>query len=151
MNNILLKGTFVRIAPILILFVSIGFADPQIESVNGVTQDSSQAIADEIVKSEIPVLVDFWAAWCKPCHMLTPIIKEIQKQYEGKILVKKVNVDVHRKIASYFRVNSIPSIYIIKNKTVVKLIPGVQPQKVYTDAIEEVIGGISQKKESPGS
>ncbi|MFW5775341.1 MAG: thioredoxin family protein [Chitinivibrionales bacterium] len=110
-------------------------------------QDKSQAIADEIVKSEIPVLVDFWASWCKPCFMLDPTIKEIRKRYEGRLLVKKVNVDVHRKIAAYFKVNSIPAVYIIKNKTVVKFIPGVQPENVYFAAIDEVLGKASASKD----
>ncbi|MFP4416619.1 MAG: thioredoxin [Chitinispirillaceae bacterium] len=107
-------------------------------------QDNSQAIAKEIVESEIPVLVDFWAAWCKPCHMLTPIIKEIEKQYAGKLVVKKINVDIHRKIAAYFRINSIPAIFIVKDKTVVKQIPGVQPKEVYIKAIDEIVAHSSK-------
>jgi thioredoxin 1 len=101
--------------------------------------DSSQAIADEIIESDIPVLIDFWAVWCAPCRHLEPIIKSIKKEYAGKILVKKINVDVHRQIAAYFRVSSIPAVYIVKDKTVVRCISGLRPKEAYVNAIDEVL------------
>ncbi len=114
-------------------------AEPQAPSRQSSSTDSSQAIANEIINAEIPVLIDFWAVWCGPCRHLAPIIKEIKKEYAGKIMVKKINVDVHRQIASYFRVQSIPAIFIVKDKTVVKYLPGVQPKAAYVTAINEVL------------
>ena len=102
-------------------------------------EDSSQAIADRIVQSKIPVLVDFWAAWCRPCRMLNPIIAELEKKYKRKVLFIKVNVDIHRALSSYFGVSSIPAVFIIHNKSVVKAIPGVQPKETYVDALDEVL------------
>ncbi len=101
--------------------------------------DSSQLIANEIVKSEIPVLVDFWAPWCAPCRLLNPIIQELEKEFEGKVRFMKVNVDIHQSIAAYFGVRSIPVVYIVNNKVAVKAIPGLQPKEVYAEALKEII------------
>lgn len=106
---------------------------------NQTMADSSQLIASEIVKSKIPVLIDFWAPWCAPCRMLNPIIKELEKEFDGKIMFVKVNVDIHRGIAAYFKVSSIPCIFLVKDKVVVKLIPGLQPKQVYADALNEIL------------
>ncbi len=113
-----------------------------------VITDSSQQIADVIVNSKIPVLVDFWAAWCGPCKLLNPIIKQLEKDYDKKVLFLKVNVDVHRSISAYFSVNAIPAVFIIKDKTVVKMIPGLQPKETYAQALNDVLGN---KKNTSGN
>ena len=109
--------------------------------------DSSQEIAQHIVDSEIPVLLDFWASWCKPCHMLDPVIKKIGKKYKGQIEVIKVNVDIHRGLAAYFKIQSIPSVFIVNEKTVVKFLPGVQPEEAYITAVDEVLAGETPDRE----
>ncbi|HUI90869.1 MAG TPA: thioredoxin [Chitinivibrionales bacterium] len=101
--------------------------------------DSSDILADMIVKSKVPVLVDFWAPWCMPCRMLTPTIEELKKKYAGKIKVMKINVDVQVRIAAYFRVSSIPAVFFIKEKSVVLYIPGLRPKEDYETAIAEVL------------
>jgi thioredoxin 1 len=101
--------------------------------------DSSSQIAEEIVNADKPVLIDFWAVWCGPCRLLNPIIKDIEKQYAGKIYVRKINVDVHRRIAAYFQVSGIPAVFIVNNKTVVKYLPGLQTKQDYIRAINEVL------------
>jgi len=107
--------------------------------------DSSSQYADRIIKSEIPVLIDFWAAWCMPCKMLNPIIKEIRQKYEGRVEVMKINIDKHKQIAQYFQVSSIPAVFIVNDRTVVKKLLGVNPKDAYMNAIEEVLS----KKEEP--
>lgn len=102
--------------------------------------DSSQIFVQNIIRSKIPVLVDFWASWCKPCEMLTPIIDTLKKEFKGKIKVLKVNIDRNQQFARHFRVVSIPTIFLIDNKIVVKRIPGVQPKEVYISAINEILG-----------
>lgn len=101
--------------------------------------DSSQKIADIIVNSKIPVLVDFWAVWCGPCKMLNPIIKELEKEFDKKVLFLKVNVDIHRSIANYFKINAIPAVFIIKDKTVVNMLPGLQTKEAYVKALNDVL------------
>ena len=68
----------------------------------------------EVLKSELPVVVDFWAAWCGPCRMLAPVIAGIAKDYEGKIKVGKINVDEQMPLAAKFNVNTIPTLMLFK-------------------------------------
>ena len=73
----------------------------------------------EVINSEIPVLVDFWASWCGPCRMLAPIIEEIAKDYEGRVKVGKVNVDDENELAIKFGIASIPTVLLFKNGQIV--------------------------------
>lgn len=70
---------------------------------------------DEVLNSNKPVLVDFWATWCGPCQMIAPIVEEIAEEYEGSIKVGKVNVDEEMALASAFQVTSIPTLMVFKN------------------------------------
>jgi thioredoxin 1 len=70
---------------------------------------------EEVIKSEIPVLVDFWATWCGPCRMVGPVVSEIAEEYERKVKVGKVNVDEEDELAERFGVQSIPTIILFKN------------------------------------
>ncbi|MBD3240452.1 MAG: thioredoxin [Chitinivibrionales bacterium] len=101
--------------------------------------DSSQQIAARIVESPIPVVVDFWAAWCGPCKMVSPTIKALAKEYKGRVDFLKIDVDRHTQIARYFGVSSIPMIFVISDKTVRKALPGVRSKQEYKRAIDEVL------------
>jgi thioredoxin 1 len=110
--------------------------------------DSSQIYVQEIINSKIPVFIEFWAVWCGPCKMLTPIIDEIKSEYKGKIRVLKINVDRNQSLATYFRVVSIPNVFIVKDKIVVNTILGVQPKEVYINAIKAALGPATPNPEN---
>ncbi len=82
----------------------------------------------EVLHSEIPVLVDFWATWCGPCRMLAPTIAKIAEEQEGKIKVGKIDVDEEPELAAKYGIASIPTLMVFKNGLVVKSSVGVQPK-----------------------
>ena len=83
---------------------------------------------NEVMKSNIPVLIDFWAPWCGPCRMMGPIIEQLAEEYEGKAKVGKVNVDEEGELSQAFGVMSIPTIVLIKDGKVVKQAVGARPK-----------------------
>ena len=74
---------------------------------------------NEVVNSDKPVLLDFWAEWCGPCRMLSPVVSKIAEKYDGKIKVGKVNVDNEIELASAFQISSIPALFVVKDGRVV--------------------------------
>jgi thioredoxin 1 len=94
----------------------------------------------EVIKSDKPVLVDFWAPWCGPCKMIAPIVEEISSEYEGRLKVGKVNTDDNQKVATNFGVMSIPTLMIFKDGEVVERIIGAQPKDALTTKIDAVLG-----------
>ena len=95
---------------------------------------------DEIVlKSKLPVMVDFWAAWCGPCRMVGPIIEDISKDYDGKAIVGKLDVDAHQEFAAKYGVRNIPTVLVFKGGELVGRQVGVAPKKVYSDSLDAVL------------
>ena len=90
----------------------------------------------EVINSEIPVLVDFWAAWCVPCRMLAPIIDEVAKEYEGKVKVGKVNVDEEQELAVRYGIASIPTVILFKNGAIANKTIGFGSKAQITDMLK---------------
>jgi thioredoxin len=94
---------------------------------------------DVVLKSDKPVLVDFWAAWCGPCRMLGPIVEELGKDYGDKVIIGKVDVDNNQKYAAQYGVRNIPTVLIFKGGEVVDKQVGVAPKKTYSDKIDALL------------
>ncbi|MBB4119423.1 MAG: thioredoxin [Mesonia hippocampi] len=100
----------------------------------------TDASFDEVVlKSDKPVMVDFWAAWCGPCRMVGPIIDELSTEYEGKAVVGKVDVDANQEFAAKYGVRNIPTVLTFKNGELVDRQVGVAQKSVYQQAIDKLL------------
>ena len=106
---------------------------------DNVKEYTSDDFKSEVVESDTPVLVDFWAEWCGPCKVIAPVVEELATDYKGKIKFGKVNVGDNNMVASEYGVRSIPTLLIFKNGTVVNQIVGAVPKEKITAILDTVI------------
>jgi len=92
----------------------------------------------EILQSEIPVIVDFWAAWCGPCRALSETFKRLASQFEGQVKFVKVNVDEASEVTSKYKIMSIPTMLIFKNGEVVETLIGLRPASAIADLLNKI-------------
>lgn len=93
---------------------------------------------DEVLNSDTPVLVDFWAEWCGPCHALSPVIESLSDDYDGRVKVAKVDVDANRQVASQFGIRSIPTVMLFDRGQVVDTFVGVRPKSDYAASLDKL-------------
>lgn len=106
-----------------------------------VLEFTSENWQSEVLGSDVPVVVDFWAVWCGPCRMIAPIIEELAQEYAGRVKVGKVNVDDQQELAVQYRINSIPQIFIFKGGQPKERLVGAQPKSAFKAAIDKVLAG----------
>jgi thioredoxin 1 len=102
-------------------------------------QVTDSTFDQEVLESDLPVLVDFWAPWCGPCRMVAPVVDEIAEQYVGQIKVVKVNTDDNPAVASRYGIRSIPTLMIFKGGQRVDMVVGAVPKTTLSSTLEKYI------------
>lgn len=102
-------------------------------------QITDATFEEVVMKSEIPVVLDFWAEWCGPCRKIAPYIEELAVEFEGKAVVGKVDVDSNPDITARYRVRNIPTVLFIKDGEVVQKLVGDQPKQTFADELQKLL------------
>jgi len=109
------------------------------ESVTQPVAVTDKDFADEVLQSDTPVLVDFWAEWCGPCRVLGPVIESLSQEYDGKVKIAKVDVDSSQQVAMQYGIRSIPTVMLFDKGQVVDTIVGVRPKSDYESSLKKVL------------
>lgn len=92
-----------------------------------------------VLESKIPVLVDFWAEWCPPCKIIAPLLDDLAKEYDGKVVIGKMNADENTEVPGQYTVMSLPTVIVFKNGQPVQTLVGAQGKQTYKAAIEQAL------------
>lgn len=100
---------------------------------------TDQNFKQQVLDSTLPVIVDFWAPWCAPCKIVDPILDELSNDYQGKVIIGKINADENQQVTTQLNVMSMPTVMMFKNGQPIKVFIGSQGKITYQRAIEEVL------------
>ena len=106
-----------------------------------VKEFTDQNFEAEVINSDVPVLVDFWAEWCMPCRMLAPTIEKIAKDYSGKVKVGKLDTDANRDVAIKYSISAIPTVILFRNGQVAQKFVGLRQERDFKEALDAVAVG----------
>jgi thioredoxin 1 len=106
-----------------------------------IVEFTDQNFEQEVLQSNVPVLVDFWAEWCMPCRMLSPTIEKLAKEYAGKVKVGKVDTDANRDTALKFSISNIPTVILFRNGQASQRFVGLKPEKEFKAALDAAANG----------
>ena len=109
------------------------------QAMSAAAQVSDSTFKQEVLDSEVPVLVDFWAPWCGPCRMVAPVVDEIAQQYDGQVKVVKLNTDENPNVASQYGIRSIPTLMIFKGGQKVDMVVGAVPKTTLSNTLEKYL------------
>jgi len=104
-----------------------------------IMQVTDESFDTEIVKSDIPAMVDFWAEWCGPCRMVAPVVEELANAYKGKIKIAKMDVDKNRQTPAKFGIRNIPTLILFKGGQVAQTIVGAQPKSYIEGELKKLL------------
>ena len=103
-----------------------------------ITEFTDQNFEQEVLKSQVPVLVDFWAEWCMPCRMLAPTIEKLAKDYAGKVKVGKLDTDANRDVSIKYSISAIPTVILFKDGQVAQKFVGLRQERDFKEALDAV-------------
>lgn len=109
------------------------------ESATHAVAVTDKDFANEVLQSDTPVLVDFWAEWCGPCRVLGPVIESLSQEYDGKVKVAKVDVDSSQQVAMQYGIRSIPTVMLFDKGQIVDTIVGVRPKSDYESSLKKIL------------
>ncbi len=115
------------------------------------TQVTDDNFNELVTKSNIPVLLDFYAEWCGPCKVLGPIIDELAEEYEGKALVAKVNTEINPKLSQHFKIKSIPTMMLVNKGNIHERFQGLVPKPNLAEILDEYIAGTDEHGRLPSA
>ena len=111
-----------------------------VASINGIVgKTNSNDFQQDVVQAEKPVLVDFWADWCGPCHALAPVLDGLAQDYEGRVDIQKLNVDENPETASAYGIRSLPTLMLFDKGEPVQVLTGVQPRPAISAVLDTVV------------
>jgi thioredoxin 1 len=100
---------------------------------------TDQNFESEVLQSELPTIIDFWAEWCAPCRAIAPIVKDLAREYDGQVKIVKMNIDENPSTPSKYGVRAIPTVLAFKGGTVVEQLTGARPRSAFEEMVQKLV------------